>query len=214
MEDFNQTRSFNLGIAQATSVDAALIFDSFSYLQGRNEGKWFYHTYDQLIKFLPVMSESTARRAIKQLLDGNWIEKKITKVNGTPTAHYRLTKSVSVKMTVSETVKMTESKETVKMTESIKGITTINNENDKLLLDLLLIVNPREKPTAYRRRLLHARLQDYSAAEICDAAKEFSKSEWHRDNGQMSIDNLLAPSKFGRWFAQIGQQHGPQSTAV
>lgn len=73
---------------------------------------------------------------------------------------------------------------------------------EDLLEQLILIINPREKVTADRVRMLNGRLKDkYTPDEIIESAIEFSKSQWHKDNGQMSIDNLLRPSKFGRWYA-------------
>jgi len=70
-----------------------------------------------------------------------------------------------------------------------------------LLENLINIVNPREKPTEARLRVLKARMRDYTEQEIIQAAHEFSGSTWHVENGQMSIDNLIAPTKFGRWYA-------------
>jgi hypothetical protein len=71
-----------------------------------------------------------------------------------------------------------------------------------LLKNLIQIINPKEKPTADRVKMVHARLVDYTPDELIASAKELAKSEWHRDNGEMSIDNLIRPSKIGRWFAQ------------
>lgn len=70
-----------------------------------------------------------------------------------------------------------------------------------LLKHIIEIINKREKSTPDRLRKLNARLKEYTEEEIIAAAKAFSKSEWHRENKQMSVDNLLAPSKFGRWYA-------------
>lgn len=70
------------------------------------------------------------------------------------------------------------------------------------LEQLIVIVNPREKATPDRLRMLNGRLKDgYTLEEITESAIAFSKSQWHKENGQMSIDNLLRPSKFGRWYA-------------
>lgn len=74
-------------------------------------------------------------------------------------------------------------------------------KEDILLPRLIEIVNPREKPTPDRLRKLRNRLKEYTEDEIVAAAVAFSKSDWHRENKQMFIDNLLAPSKFGRWYA-------------
>lgn len=75
-------------------------------------------------------------------------------------------------------------------------------ETCALLDNLIVLVNPKEKATAERLRVLNGRRKDYTVDEIIAAARAFSKSQWHKDNKQMSIDNLLAPSKFGRWFEQ------------
>ena len=75
-------------------------------------------------------------------------------------------------------------------------------ESRSFLSQLIEIVNPREKVTESRLRDLRGRLKEYGREEIVAAAVAFSKSEWHIDNKQMSIDNLLRPSKFGRWYAQ------------
>lgn len=71
-----------------------------------------------------------------------------------------------------------------------------------LLKELIEIINPRERVTQDRVRQVSARLKEYQRHEIVAAAVAFSQSEWHRENKQMSIDNLIRPSKFGRWYAQ------------
>lgn len=76
------------------------------------------------------------------------------------------------------------------------------SEGMLLLQELIEIINPREKATQDRVRQVNARLKEYEREEIVAAATAFSKSEWHKENKQMSVDNLLRPSKFGRWYAQ------------
>lgn len=71
-----------------------------------------------------------------------------------------------------------------------------------LLKELIQIVNPNERPTEDRQRMLNGRLKEYTIGEIKGAARALHRSTWHRENKQMSIDNLLAPKKFGRWYAQ------------
>jgi Helix-turn-helix domain len=71
-----------------------------------------------------------------------------------------------------------------------------------VLEDIIQIVNPREKVTTDRLKNISARLKEYTVEEITAAAKAFSKSTWHRENNQMSIDNLIRASKFGRWYAE------------
>lgn len=74
-----------------------------------------------------------------------------------------------------------------------------------LLQEIIDIINPREKCTYERVRNLNGRMKDYEPDEIRWAARAFSKSEWHKENNQMSVDNLIRPSKFGRWFT-AGQE--------
>lgn len=73
-------------------------------------------------------------------------------------------------------------------------------DTHSLLLELISLVNPKEKPTTERLRVLNGRLKDYTPDEIRNAARVFAKSEWHREKKLVKIDYLLAPSKFGRWY--------------
>lgn len=95
-----------------------------------------------------------------------------------------------------------------KMIKTKHGEITI----DEFLVRLISLVNKKEKPTEERLRQLRARLKDYTPAEVWYAAVAFSKSDWHKENNQMSIDNLLRPSKFGRWYI-AKETSGKQSTA-
>lgn len=203
--DYSQTRSFNLGIAQATSIEAAIIYDDLVYAQKVFGRGYFFRSYEQMMRRFPMLSERTIRRHVNKLEAGGWISTKIMKVNGKPTVHYQVGKLVSAKLTDSVSAKMTDSMVSAKMTDSInlttKETTKSKNDINLFLSELLLLVNKKEKATDYRRRALAARLKDYTPEEITAAAVTFSKSEWHRENHQMSIDNLLAPSKFGRWYA-------------
>lgn len=81
-------------------------------------------------------------------------------------------------------------------------------KNTRLMEYLISIINPREKVTEVRMRVLRGRLKEYTHKEIALAGQVFAQSEWHKQNKQMSIDNLLAPSKFGRWYSQIEQVDG------
>lgn len=85
-------------------------------------------------------------------------------------------------------------------------ITRIENKESRntklILIEVIEIINPREKTTPDRIRMLNARLKDYTYDEVIAAARKLSESQWHKLNGQMSVDNLLAPSKFGKWHAK------------
>lgn len=91
-------------------------------------------------------------------------------------------------------------------TEKVK--TEQVQEFSPLLVQLIQIVNPREKPTATRQRELNGRLKEYTEEEIIAAAHAFTKSEWHRDNNQVSIDNVIRASKIGRWHNAAQEDTG------
>lgn len=209
MSEFSQVRSFNLGVAQEVSIEGALIYDDLIYAQKNFGDRWFYRSYEQMKFRFPMLSEQTLRRHIKRLVDAGWIRTKVMKVDGTPVCHYQIGRFLSTKLA--------DSKETTKMADSINNNTKTTKSSDSsfggspssanarataLLPRLVAIVNPKEKPTADRIRVLNGRLKDYTDEEIIGAANAFSQSEWHRENKQMSIDNLIAPSKFGRWYTQ------------
>lgn len=178
----------------------------------RNDG-WIYKTYEEMMDRLPL-SEQTIRRAYKTLRDAGIIETKIMRVGDTPVLHYKLADSETTKLADSiETTKLADSINTVtntvtKQTRVSKMIMTSSGEItiEEFLSRIIVLVNKKEKVTAERVTLLRARLKDYTAVEVWKAAQAFSKSQWHRDNGQMSIDNLLRPSKFGRWYAASNEK--------
>lgn len=199
MADYSQTRSLNVGIAEDTSIEAAMIYDDLVYAQKVFGKGYFFRSYDQMLKRFPMLSEQTIRRNIKKLESQGWLRTKIMKVNGKPTCHYQIGRFLSAKME--------ETMETTKLADSINIETKKETKRD-FLLSLLQIVNPREKVTDERLRMVHGRLKDYTEEEITAAARAFSKSEWHKENKQMTIDNLLKASKFGRWY-DMGQTMKP-----
>lgn len=79
----------------------------------------------------------------------------------------------------------------------------------ELLGQVIQIVKPGQKATASRLKALNARLKDYSEADVIKAAKNFANDEWRNrpENRQyMSVDYLLAPTKFSRWAEMDSQQ--------
>lgn len=198
-------------IAQQFGANAALVHNELQFWsnkKGIRKDGWIYKTYEEMTDRLPL-SEQTIRRAYKKLSDAGLITTKIMKLNGTPVLHYKLAES--------ETTNLADSKETTNLADSINTVTnTVTNTSrsskmimtssgeitvDEFLSRIIVLVNKKEKVTEERTRQLRARLKDYTAVEIWKAAQAFSKSQWHRENGQMSIDNLIRPSKFGRWYA-------------
>ena len=82
----------------------------------------------------------------------------------------------------------------------------VNKKAESLLLEVIEIVNPREKTTANRIKLINRRLKENSESEILQAAQRFSKSKWHIENKQMSIDNLIRDSKFDKWLTEASNK--------
>ena len=212
--DFEITRQFG--------ANAALVHNELQFWSNKKSSRkdgWIYKTYEEMTDRLPL-SEQTIRRAYKKLEAAGLISTKIMRLDGTPVLHYKLAES--------ETTNLAESKETTKMADSINTVTNTVTSHDSDLKDssvsvgaefgavdvpaderrrlleyVISVINPREKPTADRVRLINARLKDYSPREIALTAQVLAQSEWHRDNKQMSVDNLLAPSKFGKLYAKV-----------
>lgn len=223
MTNYNQTSSFNTQLAVEYGVAAALVYDELSFWGSKsiNDG-WVYKTYEQMQRRLPFLSEYQLRLAYKVLSDQGLIETKLIKANGAPTLHFRILRNLRM-----DTEKIKESMDTEKTSESLTATTTATKKNKQkssgmedsqkltLLNRLIAVINPLEKATAERMRMLNGRLADYEPADIILAGHALAKSDWHRENKQMSIDNLLAPSKFGRWYqASITPEVAPKKYAV
>lgn len=223
MSNYGQTRSFNLGIAEDTSIEAALIYDDLVYAEATHgKNKWFFRSYEQLNNRLKL-SESTLRRHIKKLVDAGWIDTKVKKVNGTPTIHFFLNRHID-RM---ETVNLTETMETVNLTETIynrnyitthkdsdsslsdaatKSAGVVEDTSKTLLEECIAILGTKEIVTKARLKKMNGRLADVKgdADQIRRAAVALSKAPWHIENKQVLIDNLIGPDKFGRWHT-LGQ---------
>lgn len=215
MSNLDIVQGYRVPIAKKYGISVAIVYEKVQFWAdrgGRGDG-WVYKTYADMEDETALTTKQIGL-AYKKLRDAGVIETKVMKVGKTPTLHFRLVQKA-------------------KSMENAKRQSPINTENNQksnnivdpgisfgdnsvssgpaaatawLLNELIQIVNPREKPTAVRIRMLSGRLKDkYTPDEITAAARAFSKSEWHIEHKQMSIDNLLAPSKFGRWF-QAGQE--------
>jgi hypothetical protein len=214
--DYSQQRSLNLGIAMDVgSLGAAAIYDDLVYAQKVFGEGFFYRSYDQMMKRFPMWSERTIRNYVRKLENNGWLETTVKKVDGMPLIHYKVCRFLSAKFAdsmVSAKIADSINIETKKKlnTDSISSggekttdLGPASTARARALMPKLLeIINPKEKVTADRLRVLNGRLKDYTEDEIIESAKALSRSHWHKKNGQMSVDNLIAPSKFGRWYAQ------------
>lgn len=221
MSDYSQTRSFNVGIACDTSIESAMIYDDLVYAQKVFGEGYFFRSDEQMLKRFPMMSKNTIRRHVAKLVEAGYITTKVNKVHSTPKLHYHVEKFLNTQNEQKEIPKMGKSMEIPKMGKSLLEDNLKISKSDSISLEdnnsaadgrtgapalplleqIIQIINPKEKATAERLRVLNGRLKDYSADEIIGSARAFSKSQWHKENKQMSVDNLLAPSKFGRWYA-------------
>lgn len=216
MSNYNQSRSLNVGLAIETSPEAAFVYDELSFWTAKSKSGWVYKTYDDLVDRFPFLSKYQVRKAVKQLADGGFIETKLKKANGAPTLHFRLLKNLT--MDLSKTAQSMDLSKTAQSINSNSPLTQNTKDSDfsfggvephrpptadtaqATLEKVIEIINPRERANEQKLRMIRGRLKEYTAEEIIDAAHQLSKSEWHRDNKQMLVKNLLAPTKFDRWF--------------
>jgi hypothetical protein len=221
--NYSEARGYNLGIARDMGLNAAVTYNQLCFWQGIvGKGKWFYKSYEEMTAELPL-SIKQLRNAYQVLEENGMIETDKRKVAGAPTLHFRVYMRARF-----GNLEVLESDKSARTKDSDKKSQTINNkENTSMVADatpeqafdgksegqqatpasqllgvIIAIINPREKPTADRMRNLNARLKEYSGDEIVAAAHALSKSAWHKENNQMSVDNLIRASKFGRWFQE------------
>lgn len=239
MSNLDIVQGYRVPIAKKYGINVAIVYEKVQFWadRGKRGDGWVYKTYADM-EDETALSTKQIGLAYKKLCESGVIETKVMKVGKTPTLHFRLiqkAKSIEIAKRQSpiNTEKTTENnnthdssnssdisfggeKEIKKEKEAAHDGTHANcrdcgtNPRTDHLNELIQIVNPREKATQERIRMLNARRKDYSFDEIRAAAQAFSKSEWHKENKQMSIDNLLAPSKFGRWY-QAGQEGGGEN---
>lgn len=213
MNQYNQTRSFNVGIAQAVGVEAALIYDDLAFLTSKTPDGWVYRTYDLMIARFPFMSERSVRRHIEKLIEEGWISKKVAKKDSQPICHYKIERSLSANLADSETAKMADSMETAKMADP----TYINNTNttqapasrgestNEKKQELLRLVN---QETGRNFRTLPEKgtvklLATFSLVEIKTALAALAVDEWHKDKlKSLSIDYFVRATTIDRWLNQ------------
>lgn len=204
-------------ICKQFGPSVALVYNELQFWgtkkSARKDG-WIYKSYDEMTERIPL-SERTIRSAYKTLGGAGLIETKVMMLDGKPTLHYQLCRNESAN--IAETIESANIAETIYTVTNHKTNNMVETKNgpitkQEFLSKLISLVNKKEKGTEDRLRLLNARLKEYTAEEIWFAGVALTKSDWHKANGQMSIDNLLRPSKFGRWYA-ASTGNAPKSTA-
>lgn len=124
--DFGQTRSFNLGVAKDTSIEAALVYDELAFWTSKsvNDG-WVFKKYEEMMERLPL-SKYQLREAYKLLQEKGYIEIKLKKAFNAPTLHFRLLKNLTM-----ESKKTLLSMESKKTAHSITATTTNKHQYGK-----------------------------------------------------------------------------------
>jgi len=159
------------------------------------------------------LKESSVKTIISVLAKAGWIDVELNKNNHRKSIDPLMTINPPL-TTINKNHQNNREELAPKDSNKNKNINKKNSMDIKSQLETLIsLVNKKEKPTADRQRLLSARLKEYSFGEIENAARAFSGSQWHINNGQMTIDNLLRPSKFGPWYAK-GLGIAPEEDAV
>lgn len=202
-------QGYRLAVAKKYGVNVAILYDKVMFwgTKGTRDDGWVYKKDDDMSDET-ALSVKQIRRAYEKLSELGVIEVKVMKVGDTPIRHFRLVqkgdsieKAKRASLYIQNSTQNTQESRTFDLVEQPNNHSDVVNPTTELLKKLINIINPREKPTKERVRMLNGRLADYKAEEIIVAARAFSKSPWHKEHKQMSVDNLLAPSKFGRWYA-------------
>lgn len=137
--EFNQTRSFNLGIAQETSIEAALVYDEISFWSTKSTTGWVYKSYEDMKLRLPL-SKYQLREAYKKLQEKGYIEIKLKKAMGAPTLHFRLLKNLTIhskKTSQSIVKKLDYPMDSKKTSQSITATTPIKHQAKAALANKL-----------------------------------------------------------------------------
>lgn len=196
MSEYSQVRAFNVGVAEDTSVEAALIYDDLVYAQKNFGDGWFFRSYDMLLKRFPFYSEQTIRRHIKKLEEGGWIRTKIMKVNGKPTCHYQIGRFLSTKLA--------ETKETAKLADSLtstnKTSHSTQSEKQKQLLSLVNEITGRSFRTLPDRGVKKT-LDAFSLEEIKSALTALAADPWHAEKlKEFKIDYLIRSTTIDKFL--------------
>lgn len=201
--EFGQSRSFNLGIAMQTSIEAALIYDELSFWssKGSRSDGYIYKSMDELRERLPVIKERTMRRSIDLLQEKGYIEKKIMKANGAPTMHFKIAKVLVVsgqngQMDLDKMAKTETGVDLDKMAKTLTATTatnTINRKSTKSALEKNKNITLSEESRTLANRLRAWISNNYPERTIKDSHVEkwaksindlhrIDKKSWHDIN--------------------------------
>lgn len=206
MDDYDLSLSFNVGLAQELSIEAAIVYNDLNFWStkgGRDDG-WVYKSYAEMLGKFPL-SEYQLRKAYKQLAEAGYIETKLIKKNGAPTFHYRFLKNFRNGQLDSEKTSETMDSEKTSETIYIQNNTHNTDNSDfgdstgaaakpikssadtergdvlDVFVELVSILHPGQVImfTTGRRQQLKSRLKHFKPDEIVEAANNLMASPWH-----------------------------------
>lgn len=211
---YNQTRSFNAGLALDLGIEAALIYDDLAYAQHVFGEGFFYRSYDQLLKRLPYMSERSARNHIRSLEAAGWIVTKVKKVNGLPTLHFQIVRNLTATPAVTKgTATVAESYNDKQLKNNTSADAPTKKESlESRKMKLLSLVN---RVTGRNFRVLPEKgvkktLDAFSLVEIEQALTALAADPWHKPKlKELSLDYFIRSTTIDKFATS----KTPQSSA-
>ena len=187
MSDYSQARSFNLGIAVETSLEAALIYDDLAYAQKSFGKGYFYRSDKQMLLRFPIFSKNTIRRHVAKLVDKGWISTKVMMVDGKPILHYQIEQNLIPKMGKTYIETKTETK---------------TDANAQSLLALVNEITGRQFRTLPARGVKKT-LDAFTLEEIRGALTALARDPWHQPKlKELSIDYFIRSTTIDRFLGK------------
>lgn len=203
MSDFNQSCSFNRGIAEETSIEAALVFDEINFWTSktkRSDG-FVYKTLEELAERIPV-KPMTIRRSIEKLIEAGYIEKQIKRANAKTVMHFRvLGKLRFVQNEQSVDVQNEQSIGMSKLNNPLTATNTSTINKQKALLEILNRITGRTFRTLPRgsKKLLDL----FTLVEIESSLRSLCADAWHHDKiRELSSDYLLRATTIDKFLSR------------
>lgn len=210
--NYNQSRSFNLGIAQDFDIATALLFDELSFWadKGKRTDGYIYKTIEELQERLPL-SKYQINKAQNNLVETGFLEKKIMRANGSPTTHYRLLKNLTLE---SKKTSLSESKKT---SLSITATNTATNNKEQAFPETIkqqaqelheALGHDTKVRSKEHYKKLKARLDTFTFDELKAVATKINQSEWHVSQGHNNLATMLQNDTYiEKWLIKKEENH-------
>jgi hypothetical protein len=205
MSEFSQVRSFNLGIAEETSVEAALIYDDLAYAQKVFGKGYFFRSDKQMLVRFPIFSKNTIRRHVAKLVEAGWISTKVKMIDGKPILHYQIEQNLIPKM--GKTIEIPKMGKTYIETKE----TTKNNAKSQLLA-LVNEITGRQFRTLPEKGVKKT-LDAFTIEEIRTALTALARDPWHQPKlKELSIDYFIRSTTIDRFMGKAPAPGAVQPT--